>query len=294
MYPAVIDNYVRPKTVAEAASALAEAGEDALFIAGGMSLMQAIKSRMVAPTCLVDLQGVEELKGVTLDSSGVRIGAMTRYREIADDGRLNGAYQALIDATSHVGDRQVRNRGTIGGSLCWNYIAACSPATAIGVGATVELMSSTGEQREMAAEDFLGSPLETERADDEIMIAVTLPPAPANTGSAYKKWGLVADALPVVGVVVLIETDGSRKCTRARVAFSGLGAGPCRSAGAEQGLIGASSDDGEKIDAAFQAAAGELEIHGDMWADEDYRKLLIGELGRDVTATAFKRAAGQG
>ncbi len=292
MYPAVIENYVRPKSIDEAITALVAGGEDALFFAGGMSLMQAVKSRMVSPSCVVDLQDVADLKGVTVDGDGVRIGAMTRYREIAADGRLNGAYQALNDAAAHVGDRQVRSRGTIGGSLCWNYIAACTPAAAMGVGAEVDLISAAGTRRSLEIDDFLGSPLETARAEDEILVAVTLPQAPAGVDSAYKKWGLVADALPVVGVAAMVTTDGSGKCIGARVAFSGLGSGPCRSAGAEQALVGASSGDEEKIATAFEAAAGELEVTADLWADEDYRRLLIRELGCEVVATAFGRARG--
>ncbi len=292
MYPAVIDNYVRPKTISEAVSALAAGGEDALFIAGGMSLMQAVKSRMVSPSCVVDLQDVADLSGIDIGDSGVRIGAMTRYRDIAGDERLHGAYQALNDATAHVGDRQVRSRGTIGGSLCWNYIAACTPAAAMGLGVSVELLSANGEQRTLAVDDFLGSPLETAREDDEIMVAVTLPKASKGTGSAYKKWGLVADALPVVGVAAMVQTDGSGKCTSARVAFSGLGAGPCRSGAAEQGLVGVTIADKDAIAKAFDAAAGELEVTADLWADEDYRRLLIRELGCEVTETAFQRASG--
>jgi len=290
MYPAIIDNYVRPKSVAEAVSALVEGGEDALFIAGGMSLMQAIKSRMVSPSCLVDLQEVSEIKGISANGDSVRIGAMTRYCEIAAASELLGANEALVDAASHVGDRQVRNRGTIGGSLCWNYIAACTPAACLGIGATVELVSAAGGQRTLAVDDFLGSPLETDRADDEIMTAVILPAPSANTGSAYKKWGLVADALPVVGVAVLVRIDQEEVCTHARVAFSGLGDGPCRSAAAEQTLIGAMASDNDSISKALEAAAAELEVQADMWADEAYRKLLIIELGREVAVTAFRRA----
>ena len=116
MYPAPIENYLAPETVQEALQALgAQAAGEAQFIAGGQSLMQAIKSRLISPRTLIDLQHVVELKGVSAGANGVRLGAMTRYRDIAAEERLNGAYEALRDAASHVGDRQVRNRGTIGG-----------------------------------------------------------------------------------------------------------------------------------------------------------------------------------
>lgn len=292
MYPAVIEDYVAPTTIDAALQALADHGEGAHFIAGGQSLMQAVKARLIQPTCLVDLQNVAELKGITIDGNGVRIGAMTRYREVAADEQLNGAYQALRDAASHVGDRQVRNRGTVGGSLCWNFIAACTPPTAIGIGAELELVARDGTRRTVAAEDFLGSPLETDLRDDELLAAITLPAVPTNAGSAYQKWGLLTDSLPVIGVCVSLQTDNSGTISSARFAVGGLESGPRRSPAAEAGLVGKSAADADGIRAASAAAAEEIEVQGDMWADPDYRKHLIGSLGADVTTIALARAAG--
>ena len=292
MYPAPIDEYVRPATVSDALAALGRYDEgDAVFIAGGQSLMQAVKARLVRPRCLIDLQAVSGLSGIEVSADGVRIGPMTRYVEIAGDERLTGACAALRDAAERVGDRQVRNRGTIGGSLCWNYIAACTPPTAIGLGAQLELTAAGGGTRTLAAEDFLGGPLETAREENEILTAITIPAAGDNAGSAYKKWGLVTDALPVIGVCVsLTVADG--RCASARVAVGGLETGPTRSAAAEAALAGVAAGDGDGIAAAMDAAAAEIETQADLWADSDYRKQLIRSLGAEVTATAFARAAG--
>ena len=291
MYPAPIDEYVRPATVADALDALGRYEEgDAAFIAGGQSLMQAVKARLVRPRCLIDLQAVAELSGIDAGADGVRIGPMTRYVEIARDERLSGACAALRDAAQRVGDRQVRNRGTIGGSLCWNYIAACMPPTAIGLGAQLELTAADGGTRTLAAEDFIGGPLETAREENEILTAITIPAASANAGSAYKKWGLVTDALPVIGVCVSLEVADGR-CSSARVAVGGLETGPTRSGAAEAALNGVASGDGDGIAAAMDAAAAEIETQEDLWADSDYRKQLIRSLGAEVTATAFARAA---
>jgi aerobic carbon-monoxide dehydrogenase medium subunit len=292
MYPATINTYVAPKTVQEALRALADQGDNALFVAGGQSLMQAIKSRLVSPNGLIDLQNVGELKGIAIGADGVRIGAMTRYREIACDTRLDGAYQALRDAATHVGDRQVRNRGTVGGSLCWNYLAACMPPTNIGLGASVELINIQGKRRSVRAEEFLRGPLETARADDELMLAVTLPAPPVHSGSAYKKWGLVTDALPVVGVCAYVETDARGHCKLARLAVGGLATGPRRAAAGEKALIGKPAGDRDGIAAAADATATATETQGDMWADPAYRKTLIGALAREVIASAFARAKG--
>jgi aerobic carbon-monoxide dehydrogenase medium subunit len=290
MYPSEIQDYRRPRSVTEAVAAIADGAADASFIAGGQSLMQALKARLVEPRALVDLQEVAELKGVSFDGA-VRIGAMTRYVELAAERRLAPAYAALLDAAAHVGDRQVRNRGTIGGSVCWNYIAACMPAVALTLDATMNLASGSGE-RSLPAREFIGAPLETARKDDELLVSLQLPLPPANAGSAYRKWSLVSDGLPVIGACVYVEVDGSGKCAKARVGFGGLATGPKRSPAAEAALVGCKVGDDEAISAAM-AAAQELETQGDLWADPAYRSHLIRMLGADMASTALGRASGQ-
>ena len=294
MYPAPIEHYDRPATIEQAVAAIGGGANSALFLAGGQSLMQAIKSRLLQPYRLVDLQSVAALKGVSTAADGsLVIGAMTRYVELAGESRLGSAYAALSDAAAHVGDRQVRNRGTIGGSLCWNYIAACMPAVALGLGATLHLVSAEGNRR-LPADDFLRGPLETARKDGELLVSVALPPPPPRTGSAYRKWALVSDGLPVIGSCVLVSTDAADACSAARVAFGGLSTGPRRSHAAEELLHGCQAGDLERIRAAMAAAADELETQGDLWADAAYRKQLIRTLGAEVAASAFARASGEG
>jgi len=291
MYPSVIDYYRRPNSIQEAVAAIGNGDEEALFIAGGQSLMQALKARLVQPHALVDLQDVADLKGVRTDG-GVRIGAMTRYVELASETRLALAYAALVDAAAHVGDRQVRNRGTIGGSICWNYIAACMPVVALTLDVTMNLVSSRGE-RSMPAQEFIGAPLETARREDELLVSVQLPPPPANAGSAYRKWSLISDGLPVIGACVYVETDDSGACTKARVGFGGLATGPKRSPAAEAKLVGSAADDEDGIADAMAAAAEELRTQGDLWADPAYRSQLIRTLGATMAAAALRRASGR-
>jgi carbon-monoxide dehydrogenase medium subunit len=292
MYPGVIQAYRRPTSVREAVSAIADGGANAAFIAGGQSLMQALKARLLQPQALVDLQAVAELKGVSFNG-GVRIGAMTRYVELAAETRLAPAYAALIDAAAHVGDRQVRNRGTIGGSVCWNYIAACMPAVALTLGATMNLVSGKGGARSLPARDFIGAPLETARKDDELLVALQLPAPPAGAGSAYRKWSLLSDGLPVIGACVYVELDAGGKCTRARVGFGGLASGPKRSPAAEAALAGCKAGDDQTIARAMAAAAEELETQSDLWADPAYRAQLIRTLGAEMAAKALGRASGK-
>lgn len=291
MFPAPIDDYVRPTTLADALAILGqyEPG-DAMFIAGGQSLMQAMKSRMARPRCLIDLQAIAELRGIAPDGGALTLGAMTRYVTIAGDTRLKGHYAALRDAASHVGDRQVRNRGTIGGSCCWNYVASCLPAVVLALGAEMELQSASAT-RKVKAEDFLIGPLETARADDEILLALHFNAPAGRGGSAYKKWGLVKDALPVVGVCVAVSLDPTGRCTTARVSLAGLAAGAQRAPAAEAALIGGTGD-AAAIAKAFDVAAEAAESQADKWANVAYRRNLIRTLGQEVAARAFARAAG--
>ena len=290
MFPAHIEEYVRPATIAEALAANARYDEgEAMFIAGGQSLMQAIKSRMARPRCLIDLQAIDGLQGIDY-ANGVRIGAMTRYVDIAADERLRGAHAALRDAAAHVGDRQVRNRGTIGGSCCWNYVASCTPAVVLGLGGTMHLVAADGSRRALGAGDFLIGPLETARRADEILEAVSFETPAGRAGSAYRKWGLVKDALPVVGVCVLVQLDGGGVCTAARIALSGLAAGAQLAPEGAAALVG-SRGEAAAVERAMAAVAASVEAQSDKWASSEYRQQLIRTLGADVTATAFARAA---
>jgi carbon-monoxide dehydrogenase medium subunit len=218
---------------------------------------------------------------------------MTRYVELVTETRLAPAYAALIDAARHVGDRQVRNRGTIGGSVCWNYIAACMPAVALTLDATMHLVSSDGGERSVLAREFIGAPLETARKDDELLVSLQLPAPSPNAGSAYGKWALVKDGLPVIGACVYVELDDRGSCARARVGFGGLASGPKRSPAAEAQLVGCKAGDDEAVSQALAAAAEELETQGDLWADPAYRSHLIRTLGAGMASTALRRASGQ-
>ncbi len=289
MFPAKIDDYVRPKTVAEALEAIARYGDDeAMFVAGGQSLMQAVKSRMVRPSCLVDLQSIAELRGIDL-GQGLTIGAMTRYVEIAECETLPRAYAALNDAAQHVGDRQVRNRGTIGGSICWNFVASCMPAVVLGLNGTVVLASSKGSTREVVAEDFILGPFETAREKDEILLSISWPAPPAHCGSAYKKWGLVADAVPVIGVCVSVTLAAGDTCESARVALSGLADGAQLAPAGAVALVGTDGSD-KAIAEAMAAVADSVETHSDHWADGEYRRQLIRGIGTEAAHCAFQRA----
>jgi aerobic carbon-monoxide dehydrogenase medium subunit len=298
MYPAPIENLTSPTTIDEVLRLLTAAGtSETLAIAGGMSLMQAMKARMVRPDALIDLNGVSELRGMRAEGEGFRIGAMTRYVDLAAAPELqHGAFAAIADAARHVGDRQVRNRGTIGGSLCWNYVAACTPVATLATGASL-LLASAGESggvdtRSIVIDDFLLGPMQTSREPHELLLSVRLPGSVARSGSCYKKWGVATATLPVVGVGVRVTVDDQGVCREARVAVGGLARGSQRLPAAERGLPGLSERASGEIAEVFLAAAKTVEVQSDSWASADYRRLLIREVGKTVTLTALQRAKG--
>ncbi len=292
MYPAPIEAYYAPRTIEEALQCRAEAGNDAMFIAGGMSLMQAMKARLLTPPALIDLNEVEELSGLAKGPRGVTVRPMTRYRELAITTALHGALQAIGDAATTVGDRQVRNAGTIGGSLCWNYVASCMPNVCLCLDATLVLASLEGGERSVSIDEFLIGPLETARRDDELLIEINFSASKLHgVGSAYKKYGGTVDGLPIVGIAASIEVDEAGICSDARFSVGGILPTARRFDGVGDILSGRPATP-EAFAEAANAAADMVATQTDHLASAHYRKVLIRTLGREVLAEARARATG--
>ena len=290
MYPAPIEAYVAPRTIAEALERFAEVGDGAMFIAGGMSLMQAMKARLVAPRALIDLNEVEELSGIARSPRSLTVRPMTHYRELAAARVLDGALQAISDAAATVGDRQVRNAGTIGGSLCWNYVASCMPNVCLCLDATLVLASLADGERRVPIDAFLIGPLDTARRDDELLVEINFPAGRQHgIASAYRKYGGTMDGLPIIGIAAAIEVDEAGRCTDARFSVGGILPTARRFHGIRELLHGRPGTL-ENFAEAAGAAADTIETQTDHLASADYRKVLIRTLGRDVLAEAHARA----
>jgi len=290
MYPAPIEAYFAPRTIDEALRCLAEAGDDATFVAGGMSLMQAMKARLVAPRALIDLNEVEELSGLARGPRGLTVRPMTRYRELAATSALHGPLQALGDAAARVGDRQVRNAGTIGGSLCWNYVASCMPNACLCLDATLVLASLAGGARSVPIAEFLVGPLETARRDDELLVEIVFPGGVGRrAGSAYRKYGGAVDGLPIVGIAARVEVDEAGRCRDARFSVGGILPTARAFDGVGEILRGRPGTPALFAEAAA-AAADAIETQSDRLAGAGYRRVLIRTLGREVLAEAHARA----
>ena len=245
--------YSNPASVADAAAA---AAAGAKLIAGGQSLLPSMKLGLAAPEALADLGSIAELKGISVGGGVVKIGAMTTHAAVAASAEVAKAIPALAELAGNIGDRQVRNRGTIGGSLANNDPAACYPAAALGLGATIHTNTRT-----IAADDFFKGLYETALKDGEIITAVSFP-VPEKAG--WQKFKQPASRFSIVGVFVSKGPQG------VRVAVTGAGAGVFRAKDLEGKL--AASWSAAALNGATVSAAG---LNSDLHGSAEYRAALI-------------------
>jgi carbon-monoxide dehydrogenase medium subunit len=277
--------YHRPSTVSEAVSLLSE-NPDAKILAGGHSLLPAMKLRLAAPAALVDIGRIDELKGISVNG-GATIGAGTTYRELLDSAELGAAFPIIPEAVNVLGDPAVRSRGTVGGSLAHVDPAADLTAVALALDASVRVQGSGGE-RTVKVDDLFVGLLTTSLAADEIITAVTIPESSKGTTQAYEKHAHPASGYAVVGVAVALTMDGET-CRSARIAVTGAPEYARRATAAEAALAGKALDDAA-ISAAAQAATEGLgELNSDVYASAEYRAHLT----RVLTRRALARAAGR-
>ena len=257
--------YQTPSSVADAARAAA--ADDAKIVAGGQSLLASMKLGLAAPSALVDLGALADLRGISVANGSVTIGAMTTHATVAASAEVQKAIPALADLAGRIGDRQVRNRGTIGGSLANNDPAACYPAAVLGLGATV-----VTDQREIAADDFFKGLYETALKDGELITAVRFP---VPEKAAWQKFKQPASRFSIVGVFVSQGPQGTR------VAVTGAGACVFRASSVEAALAG-----GWSAAAAAAASVSADGLNSDLHGSAEYRAALIPVLASRAVAAA--------
>jgi carbon-monoxide dehydrogenase medium subunit len=283
MIPAPFE-YVRPATVSEAIGALAD--EDAKVLAGGQSLIPLLRLRLAAPSVLVDLAGVDGLRGVTEDGDDLVIGAMTTYAALLRDPLVARHAPLLARATATVGDRQVRHLGTLGGGLSHADPAGDLPAVAVALGAAMEV-TGAGGSRAVPADEFFVDYLTTALAPDEVLTAVRVPKRDG-WSAHYEKFTRVAQGWALVGVAALVRRDGGG-IAEARVALTNMGPTPVRALAVEAALAGASGDLAAAVAAAAGRAGEGTRPADDLAASAEYRTHLAGVL----TERALLRALGE-
>jgi len=260
-------DYHKPSSVADAVSAL-KGADDGKFVAGGQTLIPTLKQRLAQPSDLVDLGGIAELSGISVSGNAVTVGAMTKHAAVAGSADVAGAIPALAALAGGIGDPQVRNRGTIGGSIANNDPAADYPAACLGLGATIKTSA-----REVPADDFFTGLFETDLAEDEIIVSVSFPKAEK---AAYVKFDNPASRYALVGVFVAKTAGG------VRVAVTGAGQnGVFRVPEMEKALSANWS-----ADALSGIAVDPGTLNADIHASAEYRSHLITVMAKRAVAAA--------
>ncbi len=257
--------YERPASTAEAARL---AGSGAKLLAGGQTLLASLKLRLANPAGLADLAGITELAGIRRDGQTVVIGAMTRHATVATNADVLSRIPALADLAGHIGDKQVRAMGTLGGSVANNDPAACYPSAVLALGASIET-----DRRTIAADDFFTGMFSTALAEDEIITAIRFP---IPTRAAYVKFKQPASRFAMVGVFVAQFGSG------VRLAVTGGGNGVFRHAGLEAALAKAFTPD-----AASGVSIDADDMNGDIHGSAAYRANLVGVMARRAVAKAL-------
>jgi len=288
MKPAPFD-YFTPATLDEALALLAEHGGEAKPLAGGQSLIPAMNFRLARPAVLVDLNGISELAYVRPESGGVAVGAMTRQRVVERSEVVARAAPLLAEALPSIAHPQIRNRGTVGGSIAHADPSAELPAVMLALEARFRAQGSTGERSIPAAEFFKGM-LETALEPGELLVEIAVPPLPASTGTAFLEVARRHGDYAMVGVAVIVTLDPRGRCKQARISLLSVGDGPVLATEAGKVLAG-QTPSADLLRAAGDAAAThDIDPPSDIHATAAYRRRLAAVLTRRALGRAFERA----
>jgi carbon-monoxide dehydrogenase medium subunit len=285
MKPAPFE-YAAPDSLDAALELLDEHGSAAKILAGGQSLIPAMNFRLVQPAMLVDLNRISELSYIqSTEDGGIRIGGMTRHSMVEHSSLIAGRAPLLHETMPHIAHPQIRNRGTIGGSLAHADPAAELPVTAVALGARLRLQKKGGD-RWVDAADFFHFMFTTELQPNEILTEIEIPPLPARTGWAFEEFARRRGDYALAGVAALITLDEGGVCRRARLVALNLGGLPRTASGAQAIL------EGEKptplaVESAARRFAEEVEPAGSVHASPAYQR----HLARVLTERALRRAA---
>ncbi len=279
--------YFAPTNLREALDLLEQHGEDAKLLAGGHSLIPAMKLRLAEPRTLIDITSVPGLSGIRLDGDTLVIGALTVHADIAASDLVRRRVPGLADAASVIGDTQVRNRGTIGGSVAHADPGADFPVILTALNASFVLTSNQGT-RTVAADDFFIDFFTTALEPLEAVTEIRVPLPPTGTGTGYAKLGHPASGYVVISAGATIGRGPDGRCTTARIAIGGLAGGPWRATETETALVGQPLT-AEAFAAAAARAAEGAELDDDTFASADYKRQLATVYTQRAIETAVSR-----
>jgi carbon-monoxide dehydrogenase medium subunit len=281
MIPAKFD-YVAPTSVEDALSALSQHGDDAKIIAGGQSLLPVLRMRLNAPEVVIDIGGIDSIRGVREDGDSLVIGALTTHAEMITNDLVNQHALLLSKAAAEVADSQVRHRGTFGGSCAHADPAGDMGSAALALDATFVIAGSAGTRSVPAAEFFVDL-FETALGEDEILTEIRVPKK-TGWGAHYEKFVRVAHQWPIVAVAVTVNASGGT-ISEARVSLTNMGSTPVRATATESALSGAAATE-DGVRAAADRAADGTNPPSDLNGDADYRRHLATVLTRRAVLAA--------
>lgn len=287
MIPANFD-YIAAKSLDEALSLLAHHKDDAKILAGGHSLLPALKLRLAQPKVLIDIGRIKDLSYIREQGGQIHIGAMTTHFQIETSDLLRHACPLLPETATNLGDLQVRNKGTMGGSLAHADPAADWPAAVLALGAEIVAANPKGD-RVIKAEDFFVELFTTALHPHEVLKEIRFAAPKGRVGQSYVKFRHPASGFAVVGVAVSLVLDGSGKCQSVGVGVTGVSPKPYRAAAVEGALKGRTLDAKTLADAAAHAADG-VRTNADLFATGEYRQHLAQVFTRRALETAVSRA----
>jgi len=281
MIPAKFD-YVAPTSVEDALSALSQHGDDAKIIAGGQSLLPVLRMRLNAPEMVVDIGGIDSIRGVREDGDSLVIGALTTHAEMIANDLVNQHALLLSKAATEVADSQVRHRGTFGGSCAHADPAGDMGSAALALDATF-VIAGSGGTRSVPASEFFVDLFETAIGDDEILTEIRVPKR-TGWGAHYEKFVRVAHQWPIVAVAATVNASGGT-ISEARVSMTNMGSTPVRATATETALAGAAATE-DGVRAAADRAADGTNPPSDLNGDADYRRHLATVLTRRAVLAA--------
>ena len=280
--------YVVASSLDHALSLKAEYGDEARFLAGGQSLIPAMNFRLARPAVLIDINGLGELAGVSRPGGeGIRVGALTRYSALEQNGDFLKTCPLFADALPHIAHPQIRNRGTIGGNLSHADPASELPAVATAMAARMRIKSA-GNEREVAAADFFVGLLTTDIAADEMLVEVLFPEPKPRTGVCFIEVARRRGDFALAGVAAIVTLDEEARCADLRLALCGVGETPVEASGAAASLVGQRLTD-KTIAAVAAEVQALIEPSGNVHASPDYQRHIAGVLVSRAIRTAQQR-----
>ncbi len=278
-------DYVRANTLDEALTLLAQ-NEDAKILAGGHSLIPAMKLRLAIPPLLVDIGRIKDLSYIREEAGRIHIGAMTTHYQIESSDLLKKICPLLPECAGHIGDVQVRNKGTIGGSAAHSDPGGDWPAAIIALNAELVVASKNGE-RTIKADDFFVDLMTTALLPGEIVREIRFHKPGGRSGQAYVKMHHPASGFAVVGVAANLTLDGKGGCEKASIGITGVSSKAYRATAVESALHGGALDEHAIANASAHATEG-VDINGDLFASDDYRRHLAQVFTKRAIAAALK------